>query len=58
MKYLFIDTETTGLSQEDSFSIDAINSWPWLVSVEDHGVIDCLGKSMTLRSPRLSIFAC
>lgn len=37
MKYLFIDTETTGLSQEDSFSIDAINSWPRLVSVEDHG---------------------
>lgn len=33
MKYLFIDTETTGLPQDDSFSIDAINNWPRLVSV-------------------------
>ena len=28
MKYLFIDTETTGLPLDDSFSIDAINNWP------------------------------
>lgn len=33
MKYLFIDTETTGLPLDDSFSIDAINNWPRLVSV-------------------------
>ena len=33
MKYLFIDTETTGLPLDDSFSIDTINNWPRLVSV-------------------------
>ena len=33
MKYLFIDTETTGLPLDDSFSIGAINNWPRLVSV-------------------------
>lgn len=33
MKYLFIDTEATGLPLNDSFSIDAINNWPRLVSV-------------------------
>ena len=33
MKYLFIDTETTGLPLDDSFSIDIINNWPRLVSV-------------------------
>lgn len=33
MKYLFIDTETTGLLLDDSFSIDTINNWPRLVSV-------------------------
>lgn len=29
----FIDTETTGLPLDDSFSIDTINNWPRLVSV-------------------------
>ena len=33
MKYLFIDTETTGLPLDDSFSIDTINNWTRLVSV-------------------------
>ena len=33
MKYLFIDTETTGLPLDDSFSIDTINNWPRVVSV-------------------------
>ncbi len=45
MKYLFVDTETTGLPQNSNFSIAAVDNWPRLVSVayilcEERKVID------------------
>ena len=33
MKYLFIDTETTGLTNNQDFSISDIDNWPRLVSI-------------------------
>ena len=45
MKYLFIDTETTGLPKDDSLSPMVTDNWPRLVSVayiltEDREVVD------------------